>query len=1281
MAAIVDLRSLDSGISYCRTSSSLHSYSSAVSTNTTDNERLTPRTFLERYSLPRVVKIVAQEPVDETERGGLMSLLSGELLMYQQYRSGKVEASSLTKSKNGERIVSSVVIPDTYQGWFSVVTERHQVKARCYNSIQRLVSARVTIFLTMSEVVGYTQNNCRTNSGGMRQQYSKMVLKCGSVLKLLAVYQDITSESTARSKRLSWPLIGRHETNRYAQCLSSNDQVVFISVTQHGQFYAVATASGMSDDTVSKVYQLPKLLRTFPLPVRVCIVTPNKPQGSMLLESYRKEDVILTCLLDSCADVPACMQQTSEDGDDQGGVSNTHFRLLEMDVDSKFYVVKLGPRELDEKRLFHSGLVQRGLRFCRENHEAWARQLKFIHHIYPRNCEDVPAVVPKKNSGKPTRKISLGDKKTVKSASFRFSTSFPEDLRPVKHPVPRKPNPKLRKNEPRTFVESAPSNDTSYYNHDEEFYNEIYSNVPDADNYVNYRENNKNLKDVSVERVGAVNNSIHEGLGYVHYSNRQEVEQIDNHQRGYEELITFQSNKKVDNSKLNDEMVSKNKHSSSNTNESSRMEENTDVSFNNALESSMDSDVVTGDYRARGSERRIESSENGPQQVVAFGKNSPVDSKKSSMISSQSSYYCYNKTVEDVGRNFSKLMLFNDRQSSVKSKTSVRESDISAFKGERFADNKPVSKNFDARASYKDFERTRMDRSGVSGKLELSRAGRSQESYSNEDRKEHANRNLADEKYFADDISDNTRSNMFPPASRSSDNSQALNRGDFLETSHRTVWASPVLAESSTKECASLESGADANQHKLSSEVGSVKLSASPLRVGRPFSTGIKPPRASIFQNKVVGEFETKIKRQLKPAPVVPRTRIRTAQQRDIKVVEQDNSGSSRNPPVFVSTAMLHASSPSPRAADRPSLASFEALASRDATGMKMNELKDNQDGDIKGSKNSSELGSGQILRSSRRSESRQMSSDPLDQKFSSTHNQPRVIERRNIDQSDQRRVRKEGALGHDKIPEIDSQPQSRHDSDEVTNSRIHSQSGSKRYENSRVSVLHDSSKFNRSEESVSKLSDNSNRVDVNDDDRKTAIVPGVMSGADLHSANVSRNEQKQQIIDDNWSLKNENDFKTKIMIEDCRYGVIGAKNAGKPSESGSQKVGGDDTASERTVSPMYRVVRKPLPCPNIIKPFYKTRVQIGPDFSSSTDVPYSVVVDHISTATDVGSTEENIYAEIAGDSYQSPSRYFSFACERRKLTSRYDYRANGGSDGTFSNTTTSSSNADESSV
>lgn len=58
-----------------------------------------------------------------------------------------------------------------------MVTERGQVKARCYSSVHRLVSAQVTAFLTMSDVVGYTLNN-RTSAGKLAKRKVKSV-RCG----------------------------------------------------------------------------------------------------------------------------------------------------------------------------------------------------------------------------------------------------------------------------------------------------------------------------------------------------------------------------------------------------------------------------------------------------------------------------------------------------------------------------------------------------------------------------------------------------------------------------------------------------------------------------------------------------------------------------------------------------------------------------------------------------------------------------------------------------------------------------------------------------------------------------------------------------------------------------------------------------------------------------------------------------------------------------------------------------------------------------------------------
>lgn len=124
------------------------------------------------------------------------------------------------------------------------------------------------------------------------------------------------------------------------------------------------------------------------------------------MESYHKEDVMLACVLD----------------DKQS--STNKFRFLEIDVNSKFFVNRVS----DEHRLFKKTRVQKALRNCHTDSEKWCQQLKVIHHIYPSKN---PPTEGNNEKPKRTRRVSLGDKKTVKSASFRYSTSYAEDSKPV----------------------------------------------------------------------------------------------------------------------------------------------------------------------------------------------------------------------------------------------------------------------------------------------------------------------------------------------------------------------------------------------------------------------------------------------------------------------------------------------------------------------------------------------------------------------------------------------------------------------------------------------------------------------------------------------------------------------------------------------------------------------------------------------------------------------------------------------------------------------------------
>ncbi|KAK3930589.1 hypothetical protein KUF71_005323 [Frankliniella fusca] len=312
------------------------------------SERLTPRRFLEKYSLPRVVRVVAEQG----SRQPLSGPLAQPLLLYRQYTSCKVLARSLRRDKHAASETGPpLVIPDSYQGWFSLVRERSlQTRAKVYSTIQQLVSARVAVFLSKGSLTGFKLAHSPSPGGdgdgglsGRRLQYARSTVRGGQVLRLLAVFEDNEGGcSSARSRRgpggpggqgaglgassrgsglglsRALPLgrMGGGQPTQYAQCLTARNESVFVPVSAAGSFYAVATDDVVDGDVdhgevdvdvdLSRVYQLPQLLRLTaePLPVKVQLVCgpiqsplPGGFSGLLVLEDLQQEDVILACTL------------------------------------------------------------------------------------------------------------------------------------------------------------------------------------------------------------------------------------------------------------------------------------------------------------------------------------------------------------------------------------------------------------------------------------------------------------------------------------------------------------------------------------------------------------------------------------------------------------------------------------------------------------------------------------------------------------------------------------------------------------------------------------------------------------------------------------------------------------------------------------------------------------------------------------------------------------------------------------------------------------------------
>lgn len=109
------------------TSTTMNSSGSSSCDNS--QQHLTPKRFLEKYSLPRVIKIIPQEPIaDSCGNFDPITLLSGQLLMYKHYHSGKIEARSFPNDKNDYS--SLFMIPETYKG--KIKKERKKIYTSLY---------------------------------------------------------------------------------------------------------------------------------------------------------------------------------------------------------------------------------------------------------------------------------------------------------------------------------------------------------------------------------------------------------------------------------------------------------------------------------------------------------------------------------------------------------------------------------------------------------------------------------------------------------------------------------------------------------------------------------------------------------------------------------------------------------------------------------------------------------------------------------------------------------------------------------------------------------------------------------------------------------------------------------------------------------------------------------------------------------------------------------------------------------------------------------------------
>lgn len=370
-----------------KSSSSTHNSTNSDSITNDNHCSYEVREFLDRFSLPRVVRVTS---------GG-----AGEpLLLYRCFDNfTKVQARPVGrkgKEKHDGRVLQ---FPEGYPGWFSLTTDKGDRCALLHTSLLHLVREQVCSFLSCASFTAYTAHTSEAPAPGgdgltpprpgglVSTQYVRTVVRPGQVFRLRAVFQhrerDNAGRHSTRSGRLgSRTARDKDLANRYAQLIDVNNQELYAPLTTKGEFYEVHSSTkarlcfpGMLDKTgplaLDKdcLYRLAHLMRRVHLPLKVKLMSGPLPHGlpkdfpdTFILEAKFQEPLLVTCTL------PA-------PGETLGHQINC------LNINSKLKLARSMLGFDSEYKLFKSQRLQSALSHCHKNVEQWYRQVRLVPNI------------------------------------------------------------------------------------------------------------------------------------------------------------------------------------------------------------------------------------------------------------------------------------------------------------------------------------------------------------------------------------------------------------------------------------------------------------------------------------------------------------------------------------------------------------------------------------------------------------------------------------------------------------------------------------------------------------------------------------------------------------------------------------------------------------------------------------------------------------------------------------------------------------------------------------
>ncbi|XP_017768395.1 PREDICTED: uncharacterized protein LOC108556697 isoform X2 [Nicrophorus vespilloides] len=335
---------------------------------------LEARDFLERYSLPRVVRVAGSEP----------------LLLYRCFDSfTKIEARAVYTKKGKEKTDTNVLhFPEGYNGWFSLINEKGDRCAVAYSSVLQLVREQVCSFISIQPFIAYAGHHSDPSDSTppAKFQYLKTQVKGGQLFQLRAVFQHRDHDGgrmSTKTVKLSKSTREKDLGNRYAQLISQTNQEFYVPLTTKGEFYEIHSSvkaklcfPGMLDKTgplaLDKdcLYKITHLLRRVALPIKVKLLAGPLPTGlpkdfaadTFILEKKFQEPLMVTCTL------PAPSETAKHE-----------ISCINLNSGVKISRCMLGFDS--ENRLFKSQRLQAALAFCHKNVESWYREVRLAPNL------------------------------------------------------------------------------------------------------------------------------------------------------------------------------------------------------------------------------------------------------------------------------------------------------------------------------------------------------------------------------------------------------------------------------------------------------------------------------------------------------------------------------------------------------------------------------------------------------------------------------------------------------------------------------------------------------------------------------------------------------------------------------------------------------------------------------------------------------------------------------------------------------------------------------------